>query len=133
MSTTPTSFIPMASLALESGPRPSLPPAFHVMLKPSGPICNIDCSYCFYLRKEELYEGGASFRMSEEVVDSFTRQYIEGQKVPEVTFGWQGGEPTLMGLDFFRMAVEKQRKYAPRGMRVLNAFQTNGILLNDEW
>ena len=108
------------------------PPAFHVMLKPRGPICNLECAYCYYLSKERLYPG-SQFRMTDEVLESFTRQYIEAQHVPEVTFGWQGGEPLLMGIDFFQRAVELQQKYSRPGMRIINAFQTNGILLNDEW
>ncbi len=79
------------------------------------------------------FEKDASFRMSDEVLEEFTRQYIDAQNVPQVTFGWQGGEPTLMGLDFFRKAVELQRKYAPPGMDVRNSLQTNGVLLNEEW
>ncbi len=102
------------------------------MLKPRGAVCNLDCAYCFYLPKEALYPGGR-FRMSEEVLESFTRQYIAAQQVPEVTFAWQGGEPTLMGLDFFRRAVELQRKYRPPGARILNSIQTNGTLLDDDW
>ncbi|MGQ9463387.1 MAG: anaerobic sulfatase maturase [Candidatus Fervidibacter sp.] len=109
------------------------PPAFHVMLKPRGPICNLDCTYCFYLRKENLYEKGTTFFQSDEVLEEFTRQYIEAQKVPEVHFGWQGGEPTLMGLDFFKKAVSLQEKYRKPGMKIHNSFQTNGILLDDEW
>ena len=90
------------------------PPAFHVMLKPRGAICNLDCHYCFYLRKEALYPQ-ASFRMSDELLENYTRQYIEAQRVPEVTFAWQGGEPTLMGLDFYRKAVEYQAEIPPPG------------------
>jgi uncharacterized protein len=102
------------------------------MLKPRGAICNLDCRYCFYLTKEDLYPGG-SFRMSDTTLESYTRQYIEAQQVPEVTFAWQGGEPTLMGLPFFERAVELQREYAKPGMRIDNAFQTNGVLLDDDW
>ncbi len=109
-----------------------LPPAFHVMTKPRGAICNLDCDYCFYLRKEDLYPG-ASFRMSDETLETYTRQYIQSQRAPEVNFAWQGGEPTLMGLDFFRNAVTYQKKYARPGMRIENALQTNGTLLDDEW
>jgi len=109
-----------------------LPPAFHVMTKPRGAICNLDCDYCFYLRKESLYPG-ASFRMSDETLENYTRQYIQSQRAPEVNFAWQGGEPTLMGLDFFRKAVAYQKKYARPGMRIENALQTNGTLLDDEW
>jgi uncharacterized protein len=109
------------------------PRAFHVMIKPTGPACNLSCAYCFYLGKGEYYPGRRDFRMSPEVLESFIRQYIEAQEVPEVTFGWQGGEPTLLGLDFFRKAIELQRKYVPPGMRLINAFQTNGTLLDDDW
>lgn len=126
-------FIPMSALTLENAPPKAMPPAFHLMIKPRGAICNLDCAYCFYLRKEALYEEGTSFRMSDETLESFTRQYIEAQRVPEVTFGWQGGEPTLMGLDFFRRAVALQEKYRPSRMKVANALQTNGVLLDDEW
>lgn len=105
---------------------------FHIMLKPRGAICNLDCSYCYYLSKEELYLG-SSFRMTDEVLEEFTRQYIQAQPVPEVVFGWQGGEPLLMGLDFFRRAVALQKKYGKPGMQVLNTLQTNGIPLDDEW
>ena len=109
------------------------PKAFHVMTKPIGPICNLDCEYCFYLDKEKLYPNTRSFRMTDEVLENYVRQYIEAQKVDEVTFAWQGGEPTLMGVEFFRRAVEFQKKYRRTGMRIQNSFQTNGTLLNDEW
>jgi uncharacterized protein len=102
------------------------------MLKPRGPICNLDCQYCFYLKKENLYPQSA-FRMSPETLEEFILSYIQAQHVPEVTFAWQGGEPTLMGIDFYRRAVELQEKYRRPGMRVLNSFQTNATLLNDEW
>lgn len=102
------------------------------MVKPRGPVCNLDCHYCFYLRKETLYPG-ASFHMSDAVLESFTRQYIEAQRVPEVTFSWQGGEPTLMGLEFFQKAVAYQQKYARPGMRIHNSLQTNATLINSEW
>ncbi|MBN1812449.1 MAG: anaerobic sulfatase maturase [Anaerolineae bacterium] len=107
-------------------------PAFHVMLKPRGPVCNLDCAYCYYLSKKDLYPD-ADFRMTDEVLETFTRQYIEAQRVPEVTFGWQGGEPLLMGPDFFRRAVALQEGYRKPGMRVANALQTNGTLLDDAW
>ncbi|MEN6528311.1 MAG: anaerobic sulfatase maturase [Anaerolineaceae bacterium] len=110
----------------------SSPSAFHIMAKPRGSICNLECDYCFYLRKAELYPE-ASFRMSKETLESYTRQYIQSQRVPEVNFAWQGGEPTLMGLDFFRQAVVLQKKYARPGMRIENALQTNGTLLDEKW
>lgn len=102
------------------------------MLKPRGPICNLDCGYCYYLAKEKLYPG-SQFRMSDEVLAEFTRQYIEAQEVPEVTFAWQGGEPALMGLDFFQRAVALQQQYRKPGMRIDNAFQTNAVLLDEAW
>lgn len=110
----------------------AFPRAFHVMAKPRGAICNLGCGYCFYLPKEDLYPG-ASFRMSGETLQAYTRQYIQSQRSLEVNFAWQGGEPTLMGLDFFRKAVAYQQKYARPGMRIENALQTNGTLLDDEW
>jgi serine-type anaerobic sulfatase-maturating enzyme len=107
-------------------------PDFHVMAKPIGPICNLDCKYCFYLEKESLYPQVSKWAMREEVLDSYIRQYIEAHDAPEVSFAWQGGEPTLLGVEFFRRLVEIQKKYAG-GKRIQNAFQTNGVLLNDEW
>jgi serine-type anaerobic sulfatase-maturating enzyme len=106
--------------------------SFHVMLKPRGAICNLDCHYCYFLSKERLYPH-SDFRMSEALLEEYTRQYIAAQPGPEVTFGWQGGEPTLMGLDFFRRAVELQQQYCPPSKRVRNALQTNGVLLDDAW
>lgn len=105
---------------------------FQVMLKPRGPICNLDCRYCYYLSKEQLYPDSA-FRMTDALLETYTRQYIEAQPSPEVTFAWQGGEPTLMGLDFFRKAVAYQQQYARPGMRIHNALQTNGTRLDDAW
>jgi len=107
-------------------------PDFHVMAKPIGPICNLDCKYCFYLEKETLYPRVSKWAMQEEVLDSYVRQYIEAHDTPEVSFAWQGGEPTLLGVEYFRRLVEVQKKYAG-GKRIHNAFQTNGVLLNDEW
>jgi uncharacterized protein len=102
------------------------------LTKPVGPICNLDCKYCFYLEKEKLYPGKSNWRMPDEVLETYVRQYIEGQDVPEVAFAWQGGEPTLMGVDFFRRVVELQQQYAG-GKKITNAIQTNGTLLDDEW
>jgi uncharacterized protein len=107
-------------------------PGFHVMAKPTGPICNLDCKYCFYLEKENLYPGAHSWAMPDDVLESYVRQYIQAQAAPVVTFAWQGGEPTLLGVDFFRKVVALERKYA-NGKRIANAFQTNGVLLNDAW
>jgi uncharacterized protein len=102
------------------------------MTKPVGPICNLDCKYCFYLEKEKLFPATENFRMRDDVLESYVRQYIAAQAVPEVSFAWQGGEPTLLGVKFFRRVVELQQKYA-NGKRITNAFQTNGVLLDDEW
>jgi uncharacterized protein len=106
--------------------------SFAVMLKPSGAICNLDCHYCYYLSKEQLYPG-SRFRMSDDMLANYTRQFIASQPGPEVTFAWQGGEPLLMGLDFFQRAVNWQRRYCPPNKVVSNSIQTNGVLLDDAW
>jgi uncharacterized protein len=108
------------------------PDAFHILAKPRGALCNLDCKYCFYSRKADLYPE-SSFRMSDEVLDSFLRQVIRGHRSPDVTIAWQGGEPTLMGLDFFRRSIDIEHRYALPGQRILNTIQTNGTLLDDEW
>lgn len=108
------------------------PAAFSVMLKPAGPACNLNCAYCYYLEKRKLFPSNTNFKMTEELLEEFTRQYIEANEVPVVTFTWQGGEPTLMGLDFYRKAIAFQKKYSG-GKRIENSFQTNGTRLNDEW
>ncbi|HXK60831.1 MAG TPA: anaerobic sulfatase-maturation protein [Acidobacteriota bacterium] len=108
------------------------PLAFHLMSKPSGPLCNLDCRYCFYLEKERLFPGKPKWAMSEEVLETYVREYIEALDIPVINFAWQGGEPTLLGVKFFERAVELQKKYA-NGKRIENAIQTNGILIDDEW
>jgi uncharacterized protein len=105
---------------------------FQVMAKPSGAACNLRCTYCFYTEKESLYGGPAPFRMPPGVLESFIRQYIECQDTPEVQFAWQGGEPVLLGIDYFRSVVSLQEKYAG-GKKVTNSIQTNGTLLTDDW
>ncbi len=105
---------------------------FHVMTKPRGAVCNLDCTYCYYLEKERLYPPDADPRMGREVLEAYVRQYLASQDTPEVTFGWQGGEPTLMGLDFFREVVALQEEHG-EGKTILNTLQTNGTLLDDEW
>ena len=108
---------------------------FHVLAKPIGPICNLDCDYCFYLKKEkELYPGVRDFKMSDETLETFVKSYIQSQPpgITEINFAWQGGEPTLMGVDFFRRAVELQKKHLRPGQRFTNALQTNGTRLDDE-
>jgi uncharacterized protein len=118
---------------MENPAAPVSGPACYVMAKPSGPACNLDCRYCFYLEKEKLYpERDGRWRMDGELLELYVEQYIQAQDAPVVNFAWQGGEPTLMGLDFFRRAVELQRRYAG-GKRIANAFQTNGVLLDDQW
>lgn len=106
--------------------------SFHVMAKPIGPVCNLNCKYCFYLEKENLYPGNHSWAMSDHILESYIRQYIEAQAAPTITFAWQGGEPTLLGIAYFQKVVELQRQYA-QGKCIENAFQTNGTLLNDRW
>jgi uncharacterized protein len=113
-------------------PSIDVPKAFHIMAKPTGSACNLNCDYCFFLKKEKLYPG-SDFRMSDEVHEAYIRQLLEAHQVPSITIAWQGGEPTLMGLDFFRRSVEFQKKYQKPGTRIENTFQTNGILLNEEW
>jgi uncharacterized protein len=102
------------------------------MAKPTGSACNLSCDYCFFLKKEELYPD-SNFRMTEEVHEAYIKQLLKSHSTPEVTIAWQGGEPTLMGLDFFKHSLELQKKYAKPNTRIENTFQTNGILLNDEW
>lgn len=108
---------------------------FHVLNKPIGPICNIECDYCFYLEKEQLYahKKKSDFRMSEEVLEQHIKQYFASQPGPNIEFAWQGGEPTLMGLDFFKKAADLQQKYKPEGWTVTSTMQTNGMLLTPEW
>jgi uncharacterized protein len=117
-------------------PLPSLPagapPGFHLLAKPSGATCNIDCTYCFFLSKEALYPNEKT-RMSEATLEAYIRQLLESHRTPEVTVAWQGGEPSLMRLEFFRRAVELVEKYRRPGQSVQHTFQTNGLLLDDEW
>lgn len=106
---------------------------FHIMAKPHGPICNLDCTYCYYLEKENLYaKSGRDFRMRDEVLEAYIRQYIQAQPGAHASFAWQGGEPTLLGIPFFKRVLELQSRYAD-GKTVDNSFQTNGTLLDDAW
>lgn len=102
---------------------------FHVLAKPTGAKCNLNCAYCFFLKKEKLYPE-SRFRMSDEVMESYVRQTLETN---QATIAWQGGEPTLMGLDFFRRVVEAEKRHVRPGMEAENTLQTNGTLLNAEW
>ena len=108
------------------------PDAFHILAKPRGAVCNLACTYCFYTSKSRLYPKG-TFRMTDEVLESYVRQVIQGHRSPEVIIAWQGGEPTLMGIDFFKKAIELEERYLRPGQTVLNTIQTNGTLLDDEW
>lgn len=108
------------------------PPAYHLLVKPTGAICNLDCKYCFFLSKEMLYPG-SRFRMADELLETYIRQLLESHRMPEVTIAWQGGEPTLMGLDFFKRSVELAEKYKRPGQRISHTMQTNGTKLDDDW
>src|SRR5579859_4129145 len=110
----------------------AMPGYFHVLAKPTGAICNLDCAYCFFLSKEALYPG-SSFRMSDQVMESYLRQTIEAHHTPEITMAWQGGEPTLMGLDFYRRVVDLLQSLRKPGTTIQHTIQTNGILLDSEW
>ena len=107
-------------------------PDLHVLAKPTGAACNLNCTYCFFLSKESLYPGESS-RMSDETMESYIRQLLEPQDAIEVNIAWQGGEPTLMGLDFFRRSMDVVEKYRKPGQKILHSLQTNGVLLNGEW
>ena len=112
---------------------PGAPPAFHLLAKPTGAVCNLDCSYCFFLSKEMLYPG-SRFRMANDLLETYLRQLIEAHaRVPEVTIAWQGGEPTLMGLEFFRQSVECANRFLRPGQRAVHTIQTNGTLLDERW
>ena len=105
-----------------------------MVIKPIGPKCNLNCRYCYYLEKEQLYAETHRFRMSDGLLEVFIRDYIEAHReASEVTFMWQGGEPTLLGRAFFRKALAFQRRYCPPGLKISNALQTNGTLLNERW
>jgi len=119
------------TLTLQDAVRLSGPLAFNIMIKPAGSLCNLDCNYCYYLDKSEIY-GGKEPRMSLEMLERVVRDYIQANEVPEVTFNWHGGEPLVLGLDFYRKALEFEREYAD-GKVIHNTIQTNGTLLTDEW
>jgi uncharacterized protein len=111
----------------------SAPHAFHLLAKPTGAICNLDCTYCFFLSKELLYPG-SRFRMADELLERYLSQLIEAHAgAREVIVAWQGGEPTLMGLDFFRRSVELADRYRGKGQKIIHTIQTNGTLIDDSW
>ena len=108
-------------------------PPFSIMAKPVSGTCNLDCRYCYYITKpQDLYPDQRHFKMSDQVLEAYTRQYLQAMPV-QCDFGWQGGEPLLAGLEFFKKAVEFQKQYRSQEQRVGNALQTNGVLLNDDW
>ncbi len=103
-----------------------------MMIKPIGPACNLDCDYCYYKYKEYLYPN-KNTKMELSILEEFTKQYIQSRSHGEVVFGWQGGEPTMLGIDYFKRALEFQEKYKTPHMVITNAFQTNGMLITEEW
>jgi len=104
----------------------------HVVAKPIGPACNLNCEYCFYLEKQALFGPGEQYRMSDEILSAFITNYVSSQPTPIVQFVWQGGEPTLLGLNFFKRVIELQKPFAGT-KTITNSLQTNGTLLTDEW
>ena len=108
------------------------PLAFHLLAKPTGAVCNLDCKYCFFLSKEMLYPG-SRFRMTDELLETYIRQFLEAQEVSEVSIAWQGGEPTLMGLDFFKRMIGLVEKYRKPGQAIQHTIQTNGTKIDDDW
>jgi uncharacterized protein len=112
--------------------RPQIPEGIHALAKPVGSTCNIKCDYCFYLEKKNLYPAAENLRMPEAVLKAFIKNYVHAQPAPEVEFVWQGGEPTLRGIDFYRKVVLYQKPYLA-SKRIRNSIQTNGMLLTDEW
>jgi uncharacterized protein len=117
---------------IDNPPPAHAPPQFHLLAKPSGSTCNIDCTYCFFLSKDALYPN-EKHRMSAATLEAYIRQLLESHSAPQVTVAWQGGEPTLMKLEFFRHSVELVEKYRRPDQVVQHTFQTNGILLDDDW
>jgi uncharacterized protein len=107
-------------------------PAIHILAKPTGADCNLDCKYCFFLSKDNLYPEERSSRMTDRELENYIRQLC-AQATDEVTIAWQGGEPTLMGLEFFQRSVELANRYRKPGQRILYTIQTNGVLLDDAW
>ncbi len=106
---------------------------FQVFVKPTGSRCNLDCQYCYYLKKEHLYPQGESFRMPDDLLEEYIVQHIDASPGPTITFSWHGGEPLLLGQDYFQKIVELQRKHRPRDQRIINGLQTNGVLLDENW
>jgi uncharacterized protein len=124
----------------DPGPGPSLPeprpvgapPGFHLLAKPTGAVCNLDCTYCFFLSKEALYPG-STFRMADDLLELYIKQLLESHEAPTVTIAWQGGEPTLMGIDFFRRSIELVERYRKPGQEIEHTIQTNGTKIDEAW
>ena len=106
---------------------------FQIFAKPTGPICNLGCTYCYYLQKDQLYPSGESFYMPDIILEEYIVQHIEASAGPVIRFSWHGGEPTILGLDYFRKIVALQRKNQPSSQRIMNGMQTNGTLLDEDW
>ncbi|MGF6768552.1 uncharacterized protein P3T18_001022 [Paraburkholderia sp. GAS199] len=128
----PITFVPTQHSGLEPIV-PSQKGRFHTMAKPIGSTCNIDCTYCYYLHKEHLLDQHRGRRMEPSMLERYIRQYIEAQNGDEIIFSWQGGEPTMLGIEFFRDIVDIQSRHVPKGRRISNDLQTNGTLLDEEW
>ena len=106
---------------------------FQIMVKTIGAICNLDCHYCYYLEKEELYPKGSNFRLDDKTLEEYIKQHISATPGETVSFSWHGGEPTLLGVEFFRKAVAFQKQYLPATKKIINGIQTNGTTIDDEW
>ena len=119
------------TITIEDAVRITGPRDFSIMVKPAGSLCNLDCSYCYYLDKAEIY-GGREPRMTLEMLETVIREYVEANDSREIMFNWHGGEPLVLGLDFYRKAVEFERKYAPDRV-IRNTVQTNATLVDREW
>ena len=117
------------TLTLQDAVRITGPQAFNIMIKPVGSLCNLKCHYCYYLDKSEIY-GGREPRMTLDMLEHYVKEYISANDVPEVYFNWHGGEPLLAGLDFYKKAVEFQKKYSG-GKKITNTLQTNATLITN--
>lgn len=119
-------------ITFQDGIKLNGPKAFNALTKPVGSVCNLACKYCYYIDKERFY-GKHQPRMSDEMLENYIKEYIQTNEIPEITFCWHGGEPTLAGIDFFRKAVAFERKYNTNNKKIINSIQTNGTLITDEW
>ena len=125
--------IPLKTAQKDSSIKPKYRRRFHVMAKPGGAKCNIDCKYCFYLHKEKLLHQPIQPKMDYALLEKYIADYINSQDNQNIVFSWQGGEPTLLGIDYFRKIMFFQEKHKPTGKNIYNDLQTNGVLINDEW